>query len=1039
MRKESWRRILVCSIALIMFICSLPVSYVNAAALNNFEDATEYIDFEVITEEDNFGDIDEEEDFEGTDEDFEGSDEDFEGTDEDFEGSDEDFEGSDEDFEGSDEDKPTYEVGEDAWYSLKEITSVPGAYHTDLHFKSYNYIYQSDITVLYSTSEDAIPKEKMMYENTLIREGDLKQGGITHVNSKYDYDTGKNAYTMTFAGDGTNYLSPNTTYYYRLAHKNYGYYNGTWQTAIIFESELYSFTTAEPVRNCQLSIKNIAIEPGYTKAKVNITLNNPAEEYVPKVEVKAVKADATEMIVPATLTNKNEYSATIDFNGEEELDLMVQCYHLLGEPGTLYSFSTGGDRVRPKVFKKPELTLTPLAQAILLELELENYYEADKSFDVYFRYKLPDENRYVSVGSTFESKKAIIDFSDRLSLTPNTTYDYQVIISSSSESTTTKLCEYVGTFTTEEMITYEDSAFPDEQFRKFLKNEAGIGDNEKLTNAHLQKITYIYEDPFNTELEEPIKRIEGIQYLTNLRELSIWGHEISDISCIAQLRNLELVRLNDNLISSLPDLSNLSELSSLELEYNQIPASDITADKLPDKIKEQTEWINQQINKQSPKREIVTAAYYYPTGTKRPLLVGLKSLKPGDYKVSVTMGENTQQKDYKIWSSSEIYIVNFEDMNCDAGTYNISIEVTDQFGSNQYAENREVNFTDELASPKMKKIDADVLNCDFDIYMNDNIEDGSVSLIQLCDKAGNVQGIASGDDIQYYNQGEDYDGRYENVFGSAYLTAGITCVHADVKFDNYLSSGKYDVKIHMTDGTSYTLEDVIEVAKPGKISLNKTALTMDVSDKETLKATITPANVATQKVTWSTSDSKIATVSSKGKITAKSPGEVIITATIDNGKTATCTVTVLQYKITYYLNGGENNVNNPVFYHKETSSFNLLKASRKGYEFKGWYSDKKCTKQVKSIKKGSTGNKKLYAKWSQKKYTISYKLNGGKNSSKNPSSYKITTSTITLKKPTRKGYKFVGWYSDKNYKQKVTKIETGSTGKVTLYAKWKKK
>lgn len=47
------------------------------------------------------------------------------------------------------------------------------------------------------------------------------------------------------------------------------------------------------------------------------------------------------------------------------------------------------------------------------------------------------------------------------------------------------------------------------------------------------------------------------------------------------------------------------------------------------------------------------------------------------------------------------------------------------------------------------------------------------------------------------------------------------------------------------------------------------------------------------------------------------------------------------------------------------------------------------------------------------KYTIKYKLNGGKNSKKNPSCYYNTTKTINLKKPTRKGYTFKGWYAER--------------------------
>lgn len=93
---------------------------------------------------------------------------------------------------------------------------------------------------------------------------------------------------------------------------------------------------------------------------------------------------------------------------------------------------------------------------------------------------------------------------------------------------------------------------------------------------------------------------------------------------------------------------------------------------------------------------------------------------------------------------------------------------------------------------------------------------------------------------------------------------------------------------------------------------------------------------------------------------------------------------------------------------------------------------------MKTIKKGSTGNRTLYAKWSVKTYSIKYRLNGGKNSSRNPKSYKITTKSITLKTPTRKGYKFKGWYSNSKLTKRVKTIRKGSTGTRYLYAKWAK-
>ncbi len=59
----------------------------------------------------------------------------------------------------------------------------------------------------------------------------------------------------------------------------------------------------------------------------------------------------------------------------------------------------------------------------------------------------------------------------------------------------------------------------------------------------------------------------------------------------------------------------------------------------------------------------------------------------------------------------------------------------------------------------------------------------------------------------------------------------------------------------------------------------------------TLSLTMSPAN-ATSKVTYSSSDTDVATVNEDGKVTGIATGTAEITATTDNGKTAACTVTV---------------------------------------------------------------------------------------------------------------------------------------------------
>ena len=285
------------------------------------------------------------------------------------------------------------------------------------------------------------------------------------------------------------------------------------------------------------------------------------------------------------------------------------------------------------------------------------------------------------------------------------------------------------------------------------------------------------------------------------------------------------------------------------------------------------------------------------------------------------------------------------------------------------------------------------------------------------------------------------------------------------------------------------------------------------------------------------------------------------------------------YTITYNLNDGTDNGGNPASYNVETATITLKPAGRKGYKFKGWYSNKACTgTSVEKIEKGSTGNKVFWAKWEPKTdtkytvkhlqegvdgtytkhdeetktgttgnnteataknytgfitptvdqkpikgdgstvieikyarkeitltfnlaggnidgktdsvtvkgkyeatvtkpanpkkdgytfsgwnpelpetfleedatytaqwaregdYTITYNLNDGTNDSGNPQSYNVETPTIELKKASRTGYTFKGWYSNEACTgTSVEKIEKGSTGNKVFWAKWEPK
>ena len=87
----------------------------------------------------------------------------------------------------------------------------------------------------------------------------------------------------------------------------------------------------------------------------------------------------------------------------------------------------------------------------------------------------------------------------------------------------------------------------------------------------------------------------------------------------------------------------------------------------------------------------------------------------------------------------------------------------------------------------------------------------------------------------------------------------------------------------------------VTVKQPVKsIKLNKTSVTLKKGSSLTLKAAVAPSSANNKAVTWTSSNKKVATVSSKGVVKAVGSGTVTITvkAKDGSGKKATCKITV---------------------------------------------------------------------------------------------------------------------------------------------------
>ena len=120
-----------------------------------------------------------------------------------------------------------------------------------------------------------------------------------------------------------------------------------------------------------------------------------------------------------------------------------------------------------------------------------------------------------------------------------------------------------------------------------------------------------------------------------------------------------------------------------------------------------------------------------------------------------------------------------------------------------------------------------------------------------------------------------------------------------VNAKTYTVSEKGNVKLTLPKGETYQLMDTKEAASVEKAILNtvklkKTSVTVKKGNKITvqLNSKLDMDNVA--KITYSSGNKTIATVSKSGKVTAKKTGTVSIEAkvTLKNGKTKTVTLKV---------------------------------------------------------------------------------------------------------------------------------------------------
>lgn len=152
--------------------------------------------------------------------------------------------------------------------------------------------------------------------------------------------------------------------------------------------------------------------------------------------------------------------------------------------------------------------------------------------------------------------------------------------------------------------------------------------------------------------------------------------------------------------------------------------------------------------------------------------------------------------------------------------------------------------------------------------------------------------------------------------------------------------------------------------------------------------------------------------------------------------------TLIEYTITYNLDGGTNAEGNPKRFTVETQKITLLDPTKTGYRFDGWYTDDTYSTKVTEIAAGSVGDVTLWAKWTVKQYTVTWDTDGGNALTGN---YTTTadygTAIVRPDDPTKEAdaqytYTFGGWYTDRALTQPLDDNATVPAENLTVYAKW---
>ena len=420
-------------------------------------------------------------------------------------------------------------------------------------------------------------------------------------------------------------------------------------------------------------------------------------------------------------------------------------------------------------------------------------------------------------------------------------------------------------FTTgkDENINLEE-AFPDEMFRQAVKNSLGNYNvdlsNGIVTKVQLEKIRSLISNREQVN-SQAIKNIKGVEYLTNLETLYLDNHEISDISLIANLSRLKWASFVGNEISDAVDLSELKGLNQLVLNENLL--SEEKYNQIATSLSKGCSFNSYESSKQRTEAyDVVVEDTYYMANGKIPIYV-VPIYKTGlNYTIKYKINDAECEFIHPDSTSPGLMRYVASDLKADSNN-TLTVEY---YAENSLVASVEKTFTvsceDAFLDGKTKCVSSD--QDTLQIMLNNMNSSKQIESVEIIDKNGDIyttpysiyHSTFSGDErLKKIANAIGSNSLYDSSTDSPITHDYVNCI-LDMRYTS-TPVGLYNIRVNYADKTIVTLEDCIQVIGDNQVFVESGYGAFDYDNTgEYYYLQLTGKNIDPSKFSYTAIDSK---------------------------------------------------------------------------------------------------------------------------------------------------------------------------------------